>query len=70
MGAAMHSADGHALRPLALSSQFACYPEWLKIEVALRLVLTQSWPPEAWQEGGTFRGCWRRGSRLRWEGVV
>ena len=38
------------LRFAAPASQFACYSEWLKIEIALRLVLTHSWTPEAWQE--------------------
>jgi hypothetical protein len=46
----MHSLDSPASRPFALFSQLACYVEWLKIEVALRLVLTHSWTPEAWQE--------------------
>jgi hypothetical protein len=46
----MHSADSPASGPLAPFPQLACYPEWLKIEVALRLVLTHSWAPEAWQE--------------------
>ena len=34
----------------APASQIACYPEWAKVEVALRLVLTYPWSPEAWQE--------------------
>jgi len=46
----MHSAHGPASRPFAPFSQLACYPEWAKIEVALRLTLTHSWTPEAWQE--------------------
>jgi hypothetical protein len=40
-------------RPLATLTppeQLACYSPWLKVEVALRLVLTRSWTPEAWQE--------------------
>lgn len=32
------------------AAQLACYAERAKIEVALRLVLTHSWSPEAWQE--------------------
>jgi len=38
------------MQTLPFPAQFACYYEWLKIEVALRLVLSQSWSPEAWQE--------------------
>jgi len=30
--------------------QLACYSEWLKIEVALRYVLSYPWAPEAWRE--------------------
>ena len=36
--------------PLAPPEQLACYSPWLKIEVALRYVLTFPWAPEAWQE--------------------
>ena len=32
----MLSADSPTSRPLALFSQLACYPEWLKVAVALR----------------------------------
>jgi hypothetical protein len=46
----MHSTDSPASRPLAIFAQLACYPEWLKIEIVLRLVLSHSWSPEAWQE--------------------
>ena len=34
--------------------QLACYPEWLKVEVALRLVRTHLWSPEAWAEVRQF----------------
>ena len=65
----MHSADSPASRPLALFSQLACYPEWLRIEVALRLVLTHSWTPEASQEARQdMPWLLAERERLRWAG--
>ena len=46
----MEPATSPAPRPLAPASQLACYPDWLKVEVALRYALTFPWTPEAWRE--------------------
>lgn len=59
----MRSADSPTSRPLALFSQLASYPEWLKIEAALRLVLTHPWSPKACRRyASTSRGYWRSGA--------
>jgi hypothetical protein len=63
----MHSADSPASRPLALLSQLARYPEWLK--VALRLVLTHPGPQTHGRRyASTLHGFWRNGAGLPRDG--
>jgi hypothetical protein len=35
---------------LAPAEQTACYSDWLKVRVAIRVALTTPWSPEAWTE--------------------
>ena len=37
-------------RPMAASSQLACYAEWLKVDLNLRYALSCPWASAAWQE--------------------
>jgi hypothetical protein len=38
------------LTPSAPASLLACYPELLRVELALRVALTYPWTPDAWPE--------------------
>ena len=60
-------------RPLATLTppgQLACYPEWAKIELALRLVLTRSWASGGMAQNARQHIPWllAERNRLRWAG--